>query len=60
MAARSPMPAGIDAAWFAFAQRAPENSPARRDRLDFIRLQFPQSAFAKKAQFLLEQVQGTA
>jgi membrane associated rhomboid family serine protease len=59
MAARSPMPAGIDAAWFAFAQRAPENSAARRDRLGFILRQFPQSTFAKKAQFLLEQVPGT-
>jgi len=55
LAARTPQAPGIDAAWFAFAQRAPENSAARRERLAFTVRQFPQSEFAKKATFLLEQ-----
>lgn len=55
LAARAPHPAGVDAAWYAFAQSAPENSPLRRERLQFVTMQFPQSEFAKKAAFLLSQ-----
>jgi membrane associated rhomboid family serine protease len=55
LAAQSPQPAGLDAAWFGFAQRAAENTPQRRARLEFILHQFPQSNFARKAQFLLDQ-----
>lgn len=56
LAARpGPAPAGLDAAWFAFAQRAAEQSPQRRERLAFLASRFPQSDFAKKAAFLLQQ-----
>lgn len=54
LAAYSPPPAGLDAVWFGFAQRAREASPPWRARLEFILQQFPQSDFAKKARFLLD------
>jgi membrane associated rhomboid family serine protease len=54
LASRTPRPAGIDAAWFAFAQRAPEGSAPRKARLEFVVSQFPQSDFAKKAAFVLQ------
>ena len=55
LAARMPRPPGVEAAWFALAQRAPEQSAQRRERLAFVVQQFPQGDFAKKAAFLLQQ-----
>jgi membrane associated rhomboid family serine protease len=55
LALQSPPPVGLDAAWFGFAQRAAENSSEQRARLEFILQQFPQSDFARKARFLLDQ-----
>ncbi|MGH8122021.1 MAG: rhomboid family intramembrane serine protease, partial [Rudaea sp.] len=55
LATQSPQLDGLDAAWFAFAQRAAENTAQQRERLQFILHQFPQSNFAGKARFLLDQ-----
>jgi membrane associated rhomboid family serine protease len=54
LAARSPSPAGADAAWFVFALRAAERSASRRSRLEFILQNFPSSGYATKARFLLQ------
>ncbi|HZP66292.1 MAG TPA: rhomboid family intramembrane serine protease [Rudaea sp.] len=52
---RTPQFAGLPAAWFALALRAPEGSAARRARLEYLVAQFAQSEFAPKAKFLLSQ-----
>ena len=46
---------GLAAAWFAFSLRAPEASPQRRERLEYLAQHFAQSEFAPKARFLLQQ-----
>ncbi len=53
LAAHTPLPAGVDAAWFVLALRAAEGSAPRRSRLEFIARNFPQSSYAAKARFLL-------
>jgi membrane associated rhomboid family serine protease len=54
LATRAPLPAGVDAAWFVLALRGAEGTPLRRTRLEFILQQFPHSAYAAKARFLLQ------
>ncbi len=54
LAAQSSQLEGLDAACFGFAQRAAENTPQWRERLEFILRQFPQSDFARKARLLLD------
>ena len=46
----------LAAAWFAYSLRAAETSPQRRERLEYLAAHFPQSEFAPKARFLLQQV----
>ena len=55
IADRSPTFAGLPAAWFALAMRAPEQSPQRRARLEYVARQHAQSDFGSKARFLLTQ-----
>ena len=45
----------LAAAWFAFSLRAPEASPLRRERLEYLAQHFASSEFAPKARFLLQQ-----
>jgi hypothetical protein len=45
----------LPAAWFAFAMHAPEASPRRRERLEYLARTFERSEFAPKARFLLQQ-----
>ena len=45
----------LAAAWFAFSLRAPEASPQRRERLEYLTQHFAHSEFAPKARFLLQQ-----
>ncbi|MGA9334000.1 MAG: rhomboid family intramembrane serine protease [Rudaea sp.] len=45
----------LAAAWFAFSLRAPEASPQRRERLEYLATHFASSEFAPKARFLLQQ-----
>lgn len=45
----------LAAAWFAFSLRAPEASPQRHERLEYLAQHFAQSEFAPKARFLLQQ-----
>ncbi|MEO8803663.1 MAG: rhomboid family intramembrane serine protease [Rudaea sp.] len=45
----------LAAAWFAFSMRAPEASPQRRERLEYLAQHFAHSEFAPKARFLLQQ-----
>lgn len=45
----------LAAAWFAFSLHAPEASPQRRERLQYLAGNFAQSEFAPKARFLLQQ-----
>lgn len=51
----SPDHPALAAAWFAFCLRAPEASPQRRERLEYLAQHFAQSEFAPKARFLLQQ-----
>jgi membrane associated rhomboid family serine protease len=44
----------LAAAWFAFSLRAPENSPQRHERLEYLARHFAHSEFAPKARFLLQ------
>ena len=44
----------LAAAWFAFSLRAPEGSPQRHERLEYLARNFAQSEFAPKARFLLQ------
>lgn len=50
--ANSMNPPALAAAWFALAMHAPEASPERRARLDYLARGFPQSPYAAKARFL--------
>jgi hypothetical protein len=45
----------LPAAWFAFSMHAPEASPQRRERLQYLARTFEHSEFAPKARFLLQQ-----
>ena len=45
----------LAAAWFVFSLRAPEASPQRRERLEYLVTHFAHSEFAPKAHFLLAQ-----
>ena len=45
----------LPAAWFAFSLHAPEASPQRRERLQYLVRNFAHSEFAPKARFLLQQ-----
>ncbi|SFN26525.1 Rhomboid family protein [Dokdonella immobilis] len=45
----------LASAWFAFSLRAPEASPQRRQRLEYLARHFSDSEFAPKARFLLQQ-----
>lgn len=45
----------LAAEWFAFSLRAPEASPQRRERLEYLEEHFTHSEFAPKARFLLQQ-----
>ncbi|MDR2012538.1 MAG: rhomboid family intramembrane serine protease [Rhodanobacter sp.] len=54
LAAHTPSAAGVDAAWFVFVLRAAEGTASRRARLEFILRHFPQSGYAAKARFLLQ------
>jgi hypothetical protein len=45
----------LPAAWFAFSLHAPEASPQRRERLQYLARNFAHSEFAPKARFLLQQ-----
>jgi membrane associated rhomboid family serine protease len=51
----SPELPGLASVWFAFALRAPEPSPQRRERLEYLAKHFAHSEFAPKARFLLAQ-----
>lgn len=44
----------LAAAWFAFSLRAPEASPQRHERLEYLVQHFAHSEFAPKARFLLQ------
>ena len=55
VAAREPTFPDLPSAWFALAMRAPESSPKRRARLEFLVQNYTHSEFAPKAQFLLSQ-----
>jgi membrane associated rhomboid family serine protease len=44
----------LAAAWFAFSLRAPEASPQRHERLEYLARNFAHSEFAPKARFLLQ------
>ncbi len=55
IAGQAPDCPGLAAAWFAFALHAPEGSPQRRARLDYVLQHHAQSEFAPKARFLLGQ-----
>lgn len=52
---REPLCPGLPAAWFALALQAPEGSPRRRARLEYLLRHHAQSELAPKAQFLLSQ-----
>jgi hypothetical protein len=51
----SPDLPALASAWFAFSLRAPEASPQRRERLEYLAKHFAHSEFAPKARFLLAQ-----
>jgi membrane associated rhomboid family serine protease len=51
----SPNLPALASAWFAFSLRAPEASPQRRQRLEYLAKHFAHSEFAPKARFLLAQ-----
>jgi membrane associated rhomboid family serine protease len=44
----------LAAAWFAFSLRAPEASPQRHERLEYLARNFAHSEYAPKARFLLQ------
>jgi membrane associated rhomboid family serine protease len=51
----SPDLPALASAWFAYSLRAPEASPQRRERLEYLAKHFAHSEFAPKARFLLAQ-----
>lgn len=55
IARRHPNLPALAAAWFAMSLRAPERSPQRRARLEYLVQHFGESEFASKARFLLQQ-----